>query len=195
MHGSGVADWEFNPRLKKSGQFKLNLLSLEKYNILTNFLSILLLIYFFQIFLTVDKLLIQGILMEQDIRWKQRYQNYSDAFKQLEFAVKNISNPSDLEKEGTIQRFEFTHELAWKVMKDYLEYEGIQGITGSRSATREAFNKGLITNGQVWMDMIESRNKTVYTYLEEILINEYSKIIVHYFTALEEYHNKMAELL
>jgi nucleotidyltransferase substrate binding protein (TIGR01987 family) len=91
--------------------------------------------------------------MEQDIRWKQRFQNFSDVFKQLEFAVKKISDSSDLEKEGTIQRFEFTHELAWKVMKDYLEYEGIHGITGSRSASREAFNKGLISNGQIWMDI------------------------------------------
>ena len=133
--------------------------------------------------------------MEQDIRWKQRYQNYSDAYKQLEFAVKTISDPSDLEKEGTIQRFEFTHELAWKVMKDYLEYEGIQGITGSRSASREAFKIGLIFNGQIWMDMIESRNRTVHTYQEEILRNEYSKIIVHYYPAFEEFYNKMKELL
>jgi nucleotidyltransferase substrate binding protein (TIGR01987 family) len=133
--------------------------------------------------------------MEQENRWKQRYQNYSDAFKQLESAVKNISEPSDLEKEVTIQRFEFTHELAWQVMKDYLEYEGIQGITGSRSASREAFKTGLITNGQTWMDMIESRNRTVHTYQEEILRNEYSKIIAHYFQAFEEFHNKMKELL
>lgn len=133
--------------------------------------------------------------MEQDIRWKQRFQNFSDAFKQLEFAVKKISDPSELEKEGTIQRFEFTHELAWKVMKDYLEYEGIHGITGSRSASREAFNKGIISNGQIWMDMIESRNNTVHTYQEEILLKEYSKIIVQYFPAFEEFHHKMKELL
>jgi nucleotidyltransferase substrate binding protein (TIGR01987 family) len=61
-------------------------------------------------------------------------------------------------KEGIIQRFEFTHELAWKVLKDYLEYDGFQNISGSRTTTKEAFNKGLITDGQTWMDMIVVAN-------------------------------------
>jgi len=133
--------------------------------------------------------------MEKDIRWKQRFQNYSDALNHLRFAVKEITNPSDLEKEGTIQRFEFTHELAWKLMKDYLEYEGISGIRGSRSATREAFNKGLITQGEVWMDMIESRNKTVHTYINDILEKEYHLIVTSYYPLLEEFKTEMKELL
>jgi len=133
--------------------------------------------------------------MENDIRWKQRFQNFQDAFKHLSFAATEVKNPNDLEKEGTIQRFEFTHELAWKVMKDYLEYEGITGITGSRSATRQAFNKGIIADGQIWMDMIESRNKTVHTYLDEILESEYNKIINIYFPLFKDFNNTMMELL
>jgi nucleotidyltransferase substrate binding protein (TIGR01987 family) len=133
--------------------------------------------------------------MEQDIRWEQRFQNFADALKHLKYAVTEVVNPSDLEKEGTIQRFEFTHELAWKVMKDYLEYEGITGITGSRSATREAFNKGLITDGQTWMDMIESRNKTVHTYLDDVLEKEYQLIVIRYYPLFEKFHQKMTEFL
>jgi nucleotidyltransferase substrate binding protein (TIGR01987 family) len=133
--------------------------------------------------------------MEQDIRWEQRFQNFSDALNHLKYAVTEVINPSDLEKEGTIQRFEFTHELAWKVMKDYLEYEGITGITGSRSATREAFNKGLITDGQTWMDMIESRNKTVHTYLDDVLEKEYQLIVIRYYPLFEKFHQKMTEFL
>ena len=95
----------------------------------------------------------------------------------LKSAVTEIKNPSDLEKEGTIRRFEFTHELAWKVMKDYLEYEGYKNLTGSRSATKEAVNKDLLTDGQEWINMIESRNETVHTYRKEILECEYNKII------------------
>lgn len=129
--------------------------------------------------------------MNQDIRWKQRFQNFSKALSHLELAVKNVPSPSDLEKEGTIQRFEFTHELAWKVMKDFLEYEGIIGITGSRSATREAFNKGIITDGQVWMDMIESRNKTVHTYVDEVLQKEYESIVQKYYPLLYKFHEDM----
>ena len=103
--------------------------------------------------------------MEQDIRWKQRLDNYQKALFQLTDAVEQHGEDSiDIIKEGIVQRFEFTHELAWKVMKDFLEYEGYQNITGSRSATKEAFNKGLIEEGQIWMNMLESRNKTVHTY-------------------------------
>jgi nucleotidyltransferase substrate binding protein (TIGR01987 family) len=130
--------------------------------------------------------------MEYDIRWKQRFANFEKALKQLSRGIEeNSSNPSDIIKEGIIQRFEFTHELAWKVMKDFLEYEGIQNITGSRSATREAFNKGLISKGQYWMDMIESRNETVHTYIEEILESEFSKIITLYYPLFVDFYNKM----
>lgn len=133
--------------------------------------------------------------MEQDVRWKQRFQNFTNALKHLKYAVTELKDPSDLEKEGTIQRFEFTHELAWKLMKDYLEYEGIAGMTGSRSATREAFNKGLISEGQIWMDMINSRNKTVHTYINKILEEEYHNIIHSYFYLLEGFHQKMQTFL
>lgn len=134
-------------------------------------------------------------MIENDVRWKQRFYNYSAALKQLSSAIINVQNPSDLEKDGTIQRFEFTHELAWKVMKDFLEFEGIQGIIGSRSASHEAFNKGLLGNGQVWMDMIQTRNRTVHTYLEEILKGEYQQIVKDYFPELELFHNKMKSML
>lgn len=130
-----------------------------------------------------------------DIRWKQRFENYNRALSQLEEAVMDVKNPSDLEKEGTIQRFEFTHELAWKVMKDYLEYEGIAGIVGSRSAVKEAFNKGLITDGEVWMNMLESRNKTVHTYQQEILEEEYLKIVDDYYPLLQAFSQKMQDFI
>lgn len=133
--------------------------------------------------------------MDEDIRWKQRFDNFLAALTQLDYAVSEISNPSNLEKEGTIQRFEFTHELAWSVMKDYLEYEGIAGIIGSRSASREAFNKGLIANGQVWMDMIDSRNRTVHTYMDEILQKEYHQIVSAYFKELTAFAETMKQKL
>lgn len=135
--------------------------------------------------------------MEQkDIRWKQRFQNYENALKQLNDGIQYFkTNPIDLVKEGIIQRFEFTHELAWKVMKDFLEYEGISGIIGSRSATREAFNKNIISNGQDWMDMIESRNNTVHTYNSSILETEFLKITTIYSSLLQDFQNKMQHYL
>jgi nucleotidyltransferase substrate binding protein (TIGR01987 family) len=125
---------------------------------------------------------------EQDIRWKQRFSNYEKALNQFKRFIAN-ENLNDLEKQGLIQSFEYTHELAWNLMKDFLQYEGIQNLLGSRSTTREAFNKGIISNGQIWMNMIESRNKTVYIYEENILNEELNKIINDYFPLFDELYN------
>ena len=102
----------------------------------------------------------------QDVRWKQRFENYLLALGQLGEAVRVIrTRPlSQLEEQGVIQAFEFTHELAWNVMKDYFEYQGAVQITGSRDATREAFHRGLIRDGEGWMAMIKSRNLSSHTY-------------------------------
>ena len=104
--------------------------------------------------------------MSEDIRWKQRFDNYKRALHQLTLAVRLMAQRplSDLEQQGLVQGFEFTHELAWNVLKDYLEYEGIQGLVGSRSTVREAFKRGMVANGEAWMDMIDKRNLSSHTY-------------------------------
>ncbi len=120
----------------------------------------------------------QGDERTIDIRWKQRFQNYGKALYQLEQAIETYQNDErELIRAGIIQYFEFTHEQAWKVMKDFLEYEGMAGIVGSRSATREAFQKGLIEEGQAWMDMLETRNITVHAYDPKIITAAYEQII------------------
>ncbi len=107
--------------------------------------------------------------MTEDIRWLQRFSNYSKALAQLCDAAElaNERDLSDLEKQGFVQAFEFTHELAWNAIKDFYENQGESGIQGSRAAVRMAFKRGLIESGQVWMDMIKSRNLTSHTYDEE----------------------------
>ncbi|RCX03402.1 nucleotidyltransferase substrate binding protein (TIGR01987 family) [Marinomonas foliarum] len=128
-------------------------------------------------------------------RWKQRFQNYKKALLQLNEAVEAYDEKSpNIIKEGVLQRFEFTHELAWKVLKDYLEYEGHQNITGSRTATRLAFNIGLIQDGQIWMDMIESRNKTVHAYDASILETEFSKVRESYNACFIQLKEKLSTL-
>ena len=107
--------------------------------------------------------------MTTDIRWIQRFSNYSKALRRLTDAL-NLEKErplSDLEKQGLIQGFEFTHELAWKTLKDLLESRGNADIYGSKDATRQAFHLGLINAGEVWMDMIKNRNLTSHTYEEE----------------------------
>ncbi|MCF2446055.1 nucleotidyltransferase substrate binding protein [Dyadobacter sp. CY345] len=135
--------------------------------------------------------------MEQDILWVQRFQNFNKAFSKLESAiqVQQKEGLSELEREGLIQRFEYTHELAWNVMKDFFEMEGDATIMGSRSATLEAFKKGLITYGENWMDMINSRNLTTHTYNEEVVDEITKKIIASYYPAFKEFQIKMTEFL
>jgi nucleotidyltransferase substrate binding protein (TIGR01987 family) len=131
----------------------------------------------------------------RDIRWEQRFANYKKAMAKLSIGVKiNILVLSDLEKEGLIQRFEYTHELAWNVMKDYFEYQGNTLITGSRDATREAYNKGLIIDGEGWMDMIKSRNQTSHTYNEETAEEIIGKIADHYYLLFIDFQTKMESL-
>ncbi|MCA1785248.1 MAG: nucleotidyltransferase substrate binding protein, partial [Desulfobacteraceae bacterium] len=106
-------------------------------------------------------------MAKKDIRWIQRYSNYAIALGQLSrFIEKKELN--ELEKQGLIQAFEYTYELAWTTIKDYFEDQGETGIHGSRDAFRLAFRRGLVENGQAWMDMIKSRTLTTHTYNEEI---------------------------
>ena len=133
---------------------------------------------------------------QQDSRWKQRFQNFLKAFALLEEAVKiyHEKGLNDLEEHGLIQRFEFTHELAWNVLKDYLTFQGIVNITGSRDATREAFNMGLIEHGEVWMEMIKSRNQSTHTYNEEVADELQNRIIHNYYNLFFSFKNKMQSL-
>ena len=122
-------------------------------------------------------------MSDLDIRWQQRFTNFKKALLQLQSAA-DLSKQrplSDLEKQGVIQAFEFTHELAWNVLKDYLQDQGNQNIKGSKDATREAFKVDLITDGEQWMAMIQSRNVSSHTYDERTAEQLVSVIFKHYF--------------
>ncbi|RUR10997.1 nucleotidyltransferase substrate binding protein [Legionella sp. km772] len=134
--------------------------------------------------------------MSANIRWEQRFNNYGTAFSQLASAVHLAQERalSDLEKQGIIQAFKFTHELAWNVMKDYFSYQGNPNITGSPDAIREAFNKGLIAEGEGWMEMIKSRNQTPHTYNHKIADEIVGKIITLYFPLFAHFLSHMQRL-
>lgn len=134
--------------------------------------------------------------MTKDIRWHQRLDNYKRAFSQLSEAVLLAETRvlSDLEKLGLVQVFKFTHELAWNVMKDYFFFQGQSDITGSRDATREAFQRGLVTEGNIWMEMIKSRNQTSHTYNQAVADDIVQRIVSSYCNSFKEFLDKM-ELL
>ena len=118
--------------------------------------------------------------MTEDVRWKQRFDNYSKALRQLtKFIEKGELN--EFEQQGLIQCFEYTYELAWNAIKDVFEEQGEIGIIGSRDAFRLAFKRGLIENGETWMEMIKSRVLTSHTYNEDIAEEIARRIVTLYY--------------
>lgn len=123
--------------------------------------------------------------MTDDIRWRQRLQNYRRSLATLSEAAELAGRRPliHLEKQGLIQGFESTHELAWNVLKDYLTDQGVTGIIGSKNASREAFKNGLVSDGQVWMDMIRSRNLSSHTYNLQVAEEIAEDILLRYHPA------------
>jgi nucleotidyltransferase substrate binding protein (TIGR01987 family) len=132
-------------------------------------------------------------MMDEDIRWKQRFSNYKKALATLKNAVELAAarNLTDLEKQGMIQGFEFTFELSWNVMKDFLEEHGVTGIIGSKDAVRYAFNKNLIEEGQIWMNMIKDRNLAAHSYDEKTAEDLAVSITGKYYNQLAAFAEKM----
>jgi len=126
--------------------------------------------------------------MRNDTRWKQRLENFERAFLLLQEAFKkDPAEMSTLEKEGVIQRFEYSFELAWNTLKDYLVYSGVafDQIT-PRSVIKQAFAAKIIKDGQTWMDMLEQRSLMSHTYDSKIFEAVFSNISQHYLVALEQ---------
>ncbi|MFA1822338.1 nucleotidyltransferase substrate binding protein [Virgibacillus oceani] len=109
----------------------------------------------------------------KDVRWKQRFENFERSFKLLEkYSIEPIS--TELERAGIIQFFETSFELAWKVLKDYLEAEGYVAKS-PRESIKQAFQSEIIEDGHLWMDALSKRNLTTRTYdqvLAEKLVKE-----------------------
>ncbi|HOO33978.1 MAG TPA: nucleotidyltransferase substrate binding protein [Thermotogota bacterium] len=135
--------------------------------------------------------------MTKNIRWIQRFNNFEKALNRLQSAVDMYQTRglTDLEKQGMIQAFEFTHELSWKTMKDFLENRGNQDIFGSKDATRLSFTLGLIKDGEVWMDMIKSRNLSSHTYDENIAEKLVVRIVNEYVSEFEELKRNLKQYI
>ncbi|MDR7921520.1 nucleotidyltransferase substrate binding protein [Thermosynechococcus sp. HY213] len=124
-------------------------------------------------------------MTDPDIRWKERFDNFQRALRQLTAAVglSRVRPLSDLERQGLIQGFEFTHELAWNVLEDY-----------SRSTVREAFKHGLIEVGEVWMDMIDKRSLSSHTYNEAIALAVAQAVVERYHSVFLNLGRRLSEL-
>jgi nucleotidyltransferase substrate binding protein (TIGR01987 family) len=130
----------------------------------------------------------------KDIRWKQRFQNFKKAFYQLEKAV-NTPDLNELERQGLIKAFEFTYELAWTTLKDFLIEKGYTDLIGSKDTLRQAFQVGLISDGDIWMEMVKSRNLTAHTYNQDTAESIEADVINQYYSLFKQLIKKLEEIL
>ena len=135
--------------------------------------------------------------MNSDIRWIQRLDNYGHALQTLRSAAELAAQRplSELEQQGLIQGFEFTHELAWNLLKDFLEAQGIAGLIGSRDAIRTAFKNGLLEDGETWMEMIKARNLSSHTYQQDLAQRIATDILTRFYPAFVALELKMRSML
>ena len=129
--------------------------------------------------------------MKADIRWKQRFENFDCAFKLLQAAMqeRSLDEYSDLGQKGLVQRFEFSFELAWKTMKDYLEDSGIQiNPVTPKAVIKEAFAAKIIEDGQEWIDMMLDRNVLAHTYEQKKFRMALTSVKKTYLPELEKLH-------
>lgn len=121
-------------------------------------------------------------------RWNEKLDDFTRALSRLKEAIEesNLNPNSSTLKDGVIQRFEFTYELCWKLMKYFLEYDGVEDAKSPRSTFRSAFQYGLISDGEAWIDMLKNKNLTSHVYDEEIALDIYEKIKCNYFSMLSE---------
>lgn len=122
-----------------------------------------------------------------DIRWKQRFQNFDKVYKRLIHAIAVVKDEpkNEVLAAGLIQTYEFTFELAWKTLKDYLEMEGFT-VPSPRATIRQAFQSGYIGHAETWMQALNDRNLTTHTYDEQIAAKVVSDINERYFFMMEE---------
>ena len=132
--------------------------------------------------------------MATEERSRQRFENFTRALDRLREALAIPEDEiSDMERESLVQRFHYTFELAWQVLADALEREGVAlDVATPRRAVREAFATGLLDDGQIWFDMIEDRNRTVHTYDETRLEAVVANVRARYFAAFKALHAESA---
>jgi len=131
--------------------------------------------------------------MSDDLRWKQRFQNFENAYNILVRMMERTKlTPDDEAVEmALIQSFEFTYELTWNTMKDYLEFEGFDNLAGSKQVIRTAFQAGLIENAEGWLNAVQKRNIASHTYDENVLSEGVIYVRNDYFPLVSKLYNDL----
>lgn len=131
-------------------------------------------------------------MSDKDIRWQQRQQNFNKALASLELALA-IEQPDIVQRAGMIQFFEMTFELAWKMLKDYLEAQGFSDLNSPRAVLKKAFEAELITEGHDWLQILRDRNLMSYTYDEATAVTVENLIRDTYYPLLAALRQALPE--
>ena len=133
---------------------------------------------------------------QSDIRWKQRFDNLQRAYQRLRWALESHQQDpdNDLIRMAVIKAYEFTFELSWKTLKDFLAYNGIDAKL-PREVLKQAFATGLVINGQLWIDMLEERNLMAHTYDDARARKAVDQIQERYLGGLQQLHDMLTTKL
>ena len=131
--------------------------------------------------------------MSDNLRWKQRFENFENAYNVLVRMIerKNLTPNDEAVEMALIQSFEFTYELAWNTMKDYLEFEGFDNLAGSKQVIRTAFKAGLIENAEGWLNAVQKRNIASHTYDQNVLFEGVVFVSNDYFPLVSKLYNDL----
>lgn len=132
-----------------------------------------------------------SLWMSDDTRWQQRFGNYEKALASLREGLQKEGTFSDLEKNGVIQRFEFTYELAWKTLQDLLIEKGYDDVRGPNPVIQQAFEDGYLEDADIWRKMKTDRQKTVHTYNEETSNAIFDDIKNHYLMIFDKLYRTL----
>ncbi|MBF0164021.1 MAG: nucleotidyltransferase substrate binding protein [Magnetococcales bacterium] len=132
-----------------------------------------------------------------DIRWKQRFDNFQKALVLLrEVRERGVATLSEMEKEGAAQRFEFTFELAWKTLKDYMEYQGMNRVDSApRQVIKTATGVGILKDSDIWLEMLLQRNQLAHRYDRRVFNTALDYLESRYHDAFERRHDFFLEKL
>ena len=131
--------------------------------------------------------------MDEDVRWRQRFDNFRKSLALLETAIK-VDRPDQLQRAGIVKYFEMTFELSWKLMKDYLEDQGFLNIRSPREAVKKTFEIGIISDGSQWLQGLEDRNLTAHTYNEETALQVDTMIRETYYILFKKLQAEFSKL-
>ncbi len=131
-----------------------------------------------------------------DVRWKQRFEHFTSAYQKLQHAMtaQSADIHNDLYQMALIKIFEMTFELAWKTIKDYVNYQGLD-VSLPREVIKQGFEKNIIIDGQLWIDMLQERNLLTHTYDEVRALQAIQKISQRYVKGIQQVHQYFQERL